>query len=74
MVRTPKEVLKEFERKGISKAAWATAHGFNTNLVHDVLAGRNKASRGQSHKIAVTLGLKDGEIVNDRELATAIGA
>ncbi|WP_285908104.1 DNA-binding protein [Pseudodesulfovibrio pelocollis] len=73
-MRTSKDVRAEFERKGISISSWASANGFSTNLVFEVLAGRKKGVRGQSHKIAVKLGLKRGEIVDDREIATAINA
>ncbi|MFZ5659171.1 MAG: DNA-binding protein [Pseudomonadota bacterium] len=69
MPRTKEEVLAEFQRKGIAVAAWATAHGFNTNLVWEVLAGRKKGVRGQSHKIAVMLGLKEGEVADPRDIA-----
>jgi gp16 family phage-associated protein len=62
MTRTPDEVRAEFRRNGISIAGWAAANGFNSNLVLEVLAGRKKAIRGQSHQIAVKLGLKEGEI------------
>lgn len=62
MTRTPDEIRAEFKRNGISIAGWATANGFNSNLVLEVLAGRKKAIRGQSHQIAVKLGLKEGEI------------
>lgn len=65
MLRTPDEVREELKRKGVSISGWATANGFSTNLVFEVLGGRKKALRGQSHKIAVALGLKDGDIVND---------
>ena len=70
--RTSRDVKNEFERKGISIASWARANGFETNLVFEVLAGRKKGVRGQSHRIAVKLGLKAGEIVEDHEIATAI--
>lgn len=65
MLRTPEEVRADFTHKGISISQWATANGYSTNLVFEVLAGRKKAVRGQSHKIAVALGLKEGEIVSD---------
>jgi len=68
MNRSPEDVRAEFQRKGISIAGWATAHGFNTNLVFEVLAGRKKGIRGQSHRIAVMLGLKDGEIANPGDI------
>jgi gp16 family phage-associated protein len=74
MVRTSNEVREEFRRKGISVSSWAVANGFTPNLVYDVIAGRRNPSRGQTHKIAVRLGLKRGEIVDDREIATAINA
>lgn len=67
MTRTPEEVRAEFQRNGISIASWASAHGFNTNLVFEVLAGRKKGIRGQSHQIAVLLGLKEGEVTTARE-------
>ncbi len=65
MTRTAEEVRAEFQRKGISISAWAIANGFSSNLVFEVLSGRKKAMRGQSHKIAVALGMKEGEIVNN---------
>ena len=36
------------------------------SLVYAVLAGRKKCYRGDSHKVAVLLGLKDGVIVESR--------
>lgn len=65
MTRTADQVKAEFRHKGISITAWALANGYSTNLVFEVLAGRKKAMRGQSHKIAVALGMKEGEIVSD---------
>lgn len=61
-LRTPDDVRDELRRQGVSIASWATANGFSTNLVIEVLAGRKKCTRGQSHNIAVKLGLKEGEI------------
>lgn len=68
MTRSPEDVRAEFQRKGISIAGWAAAHGFSTNLVFEVLAGRKKCIRGQSHRIAVMLGLKEGEIANPGDI------
>lgn len=61
-LRTPDDVRAELKRQGVSITAWATANNFSTNLVIEVLAGRKKCTRGQSHNIAVKLGLKEGEI------------
>jgi len=74
MVRTSEEVRNEFKRKGISISSWAIANGYPPNLVYDVLAKRRNPTRGQTHNIAVQLGLKDGEIVTSQELATAMNA
>lgn len=65
MTQKAAEIRAEFQRKGISISAWALANGFSPNLVFEILSGRKKGSRGQSHKIAVALGLKEGEIVDD---------
>lgn len=65
MTQKATAIRAEFQRKGVSISAWALANGFSPNLVFEVLAGRKKGDRGQSHKIAVALGLKEGEIVND---------
>ena len=71
-LRTPEQARAELERKGVSIAAWAMANNFNPNLVHEVLAGRKKGIRGQSHNIAVKLGLKAGSICINP--ATALAA
>lgn len=68
MTRSADDVRAEFQKKGLSISGWATAHGFSTNLVFEVLAGRKKCIRGQSHRIAVMLGLKDGEIANPGDI------
>lgn len=69
MRRTPQQVRDELARKGISISSWATANGFSTSMVFDVLAGRKKGLRGQAHRIAVSLGMKNGEIVADAKRA-----
>jgi gp16 family phage-associated protein len=72
MTRSPKEVLAEFSRKGISVAAWARANGYDADLTRTILRGERACLRGQSHNIAVSLGLKKGEIVPESRLAEAI--
>jgi len=51
-------VRDRFEASGTVVAEWARERGFNVNLVHQVLAGRGKWKRGETHRIAVALGLK----------------
>lgn len=52
------EVRSFFVEDGVSVAQWARVHNFSLPLVYAVLKGRNQATRGQSHQIAVALGLK----------------
>lgn len=72
MLRTPEEVRAEFQRKGVSIASWATANNLNVNMVFEVLSGRKKGIRGQAHKIAVLLGLKEGEVIPPSQVATTM--
>lgn len=44
--------------EGRSVADWARENDFPQGLVYAVLSGRSKALRGESHRIAVKLGLK----------------
>jgi|SRR5579871_6175514 len=59
-VRTPREVREEFARRGLSISSWARQNGYSAPLVYQVLSGKNRGMRGQSHDIAVQLGLKAG--------------
>jgi gp16 family phage-associated protein len=61
--RTAQQVRAEFKRKGISIGSWADEHNLSRASVNQVLTGRNAATVGTGHKIAVMLGLKDGEII-----------
>lgn len=63
-LKTPAQARAEFERKGLSIAAWAQQQGVHANLVYEILNGnaRRRCLRGQSHRVAVLLGLKHGEL------------
>ena len=63
--RTPQEIRVEWLRTGTSQADWARQHGFNPATVSQVMTGKNTCARGVGHRIAVTLGIKEGEIVED---------
>lgn len=56
------QARKELDRRGISIAEFSRAHGLNPNLVSDLLAGRKKGVRGEAHRAAVLLGIKEGVI------------
>lgn len=64
-LRTPQEVRAEWFRKGMGQNDWARKNGFNPATVCQVLNGINKGSRGEGHKVAVLLGIKEGEIVEE---------
>jgi gp16 family phage-associated protein len=61
---TPSQAEADLHRKGIAITAWARAHGLKVWAVRDVLRGKHKMMRGDGHKAAVLLGIKDGEIVD----------
>ncbi|MDR1349793.1 MAG: DNA-binding protein [Zoogloeaceae bacterium] len=59
---TPAEVRARFIHQGLSQAEWARKHGVSKVLLCNILHGKRKCLREESHRIAVLLGLKDGEI------------
>ena len=66
-LKTRLQVRDEFARKGWSISSWARANGYSTGLVIEILKDddrnpKRKCLRGESHNIAVALGLKQGEI------------
>ena len=62
-MKTIEQVRKEFHYRGETITGWAHKHGFCPDHVRDVLRGKAKGKFGESHKIAITLGIKDGIIV-----------
>ena len=66
-LKKPAQVRAEFQRKGLSIAQWARDHRLAPNLVYEILAGsaKRRCLRGQSHRAAVLLGLKQGELPTD---------
>jgi gp16 family phage-associated protein len=62
--RTPAEAKAEFARKGMSIRAWALKHELPPTLVYEILRGneRRRCLRGASHRAAVLLGIKEGEL------------
>lgn len=62
-VKTADEVMEAFKQAGISIGAWARANGFSRDATYRLLQGRAKATYGESHRIAVALGMKTGQAV-----------
>ncbi|WP_083280671.1 DNA-binding protein [Pseudomonas sp. NBRC 111126] len=58
------EARARLARQGISAKDWAFQHGLNPSTVYAVLNGQKKCLRGESHRAAVLLGIKAGEIKN----------
>ncbi len=59
---TPEQARAGLDRRGISIAEFSRRHDLNKNLVSDLLNGRIKGRRGEAHRAAVLLGIKDGVI------------
>lgn len=60
-MKTPDKIKQEFAERGLSIRGWAKERGYSQALVYQLLSGNRKALRGESHKIAVELGLKEGK-------------
>jgi gp16 family phage-associated protein len=58
--RTIEEVRAWFDVTGTTYKAWAQAHGYDANVVGDLLRGKTLGRRGMAHNVAVELGLKFG--------------
>lgn len=56
------ELRRRFRAEGVNISAWARDHGFSPKLVHQVLRGGRSCNFGESHRIAVKLGLKDAPL------------
>jgi gp16 family phage-associated protein len=59
---TPEQAREALDRKGMSIAEFSRKNGLNKNLVSDLLNGRIKGRRGEAHRAAVLLKIKDGVI------------
>lgn len=61
-LKTLEEARSMFTRTGTTIRQWAKDNEVHENTVYEVLAGRKKCLRGDAHKVAVLLGVKDGVI------------
>jgi gp16 family phage-associated protein len=59
---TPEQAREALDRKGMSIAEFSRQNRLNKNLVSDLLNGRIKGRRGEAHRAAVLLKIKDGVI------------
>lgn len=49
---------EQFIASGTNVSEWARERGFGLRLVHQILRGERSCRRGESHRIAVALGIK----------------
>lgn len=61
-LKTADEVRDEFDRTGRTLADFAREHRLDYNTAHQVLTGAKKGRRGEAHRAAVLLGLKEGVV------------
>jgi gp16 family phage-associated protein len=61
-LKTAAQAREWFNHQGLSVSEWARQNGFGISLTRQILAGQKPCHRGQSHQIAVLLGMKAGEI------------
>ena len=61
-IKTPEEVRREFDERGQSIAEWSRCHNLSVFTVYRVLKNAGLAKRGESHRAAVLLGLKQGVV------------
>lgn len=62
IIRTAEEVREWFYTAGMSYKEWAAPHGYNPDVVGDLLRGKSIGRRGQAHNVAVRLGMKLGTV------------
>lgn len=71
----PKVIREALSRIGKSHSEVARELGVDRTIVRGLLYGHLKGARGDAHKAAVALGMKDGVIVDDAlPIAEAIKA
>lgn len=66
-IRTAAQAKAWLEHQGKSVQQFAREHGVDPATTYQVLAGRKKGRRGEAHKVAVLLGMKEGVILADTE-------
>ena len=57
-----KQAREALEKRGQSAKDFAKLHNLNPSTVYAVLSGQSHCRRGEAHRAAVLLGIKDGVI------------
>jgi gp16 family phage-associated protein len=66
-IRTAAQARAWLDQQGKSVQEFAREHGVDPATTYQVLAGRKKGKRGESHKVAVLLGMKEGTVPLDAD-------
>ncbi|WP_122581200.1 DNA-binding protein [Pseudomonas viridiflava] len=56
------QAREALERRGQTAKGFADQHNLNPSTVYAVLSGQSQCRRGEAHRAAVLLGIKDGVI------------
>ncbi|WP_201195159.1 DNA-binding protein [Pseudomonas fluorescens] len=56
------QAREALEKRGLSAKDFAKQHSLNPSTVYAVLSGQSHCRRGEAHRAAVLLGIKDGVI------------
>ena len=75
--RTPKQAKEWLAKQGKTVQEFAREHSLDPYTCYQVLSGVKKGTRGESHRAAVLLGIKEGVVEVPEEYgrrATDIGA
>ncbi|MNG20586.1 hypothetical protein D3C85_1109500 [compost metagenome] len=60
--RTPAQAKAWLDSQGKSVKDFADEHGLDHATTYQVLAGTKKGRRGEAHRAAVALGIKEGTV------------
>ncbi len=66
-LKTAEEAKNEIKKNGMTIAKWSMSNGLPPSVVYAVLKGDLQGNYGNSHKAAVLLGMKHGEIVDSEQ-------
>ncbi|HHL1989604.1 MULTISPECIES: DNA-binding protein [Acinetobacter calcoaceticus/baumannii complex] len=64
MLKSIKQVKDDFLISGKSIAEWSRENNFSPDLVYRILKNNRIPRRGESHKIAVQLGIKSQKTID----------
>jgi gp16 family phage-associated protein len=62
--RTPAQAKAWLESQGKTIKEFADEHGLDRATTYQVLAGTKKGRRGEAHRAAVLLGIKEGTVTS----------